>query len=708
MKKRTEGTDHKKSKSLINRCFFTKGGSRRLLSIGVSALLFVSTFLTVIPQMSVPVYAAGTGKNLQLGYTVIGENANTNSAATVYFGSQGDPLAWRVIGYNGDGVASSADTATLLASDNIGSSEFDDTLPYSHVYAGSKLQSAVNSIYTNRFTSIEDSNIRSRTLQTGIYSGAEPYTDGVAETAVSDARLWPLSTQEAYYTNSDLRGASDFWWLRSPGDYASIAAPVDRNGDVNYGGYFVYEIVGVRPAFNINLSSIILTSAASGGKDPGTGGAGTLNEVAANTVTAWKLTISDSTRSLFTASAGTGATVSMPEGYTSWTVPITYSRAQTGTNEHVSAILTNSSGVALYYGYIATNSTGGTGNVTIPTGLNEGTYTLNVFNEQCNGNNMTDLSSPIRTIGLTVTEAPQVATPTFSPAAGTYTEAQNVTISCNTAGATIHYTTDGSAPTATSSTYNGPINISETKTIKAIAVKTGMTDSSVASARYTISETPVDTCTITFEPNGGKGDMDDQTVDKGVRTQLNKNKFTRSGYSFDGWNTDPDGDGTGYEDKDYISVQKDITLYAQWERDDHEDDDEDEDDHTPASWILNPNEKQQLSIIFTGTPEGTCAGYQEQGAAAKAVFAAATPRGWSEAFEFNLLNKYRQPEMTLKKGTLTLTIPSEYRKAGRQFALIALTKGGQTILLPDTDTNPNTVTATINVEGYAFSLIYKD
>jgi hypothetical protein len=64
--------------------------------------------------------------------------------------------------------------------------------------------------------------------------------------------------------------------------------------------------------------------------------------------------------------------------------------------------------------------------------------------------------------------------------------------------------------------------------------------------------------------------------------------------------------------------------------------------------------------------------------------------------------------MTLKKGTFTLTIPSEYRKAGRQFALIALTKGGQTILLPDTDTNPNTVTATINVEGYAFALIYKD
>ena len=57
MKKRTEGTDHKKSKSLINRCFLTGGDSRRLLSIGVSALLFVSTFLSSILQTETIVYA---------------------------------------------------------------------------------------------------------------------------------------------------------------------------------------------------------------------------------------------------------------------------------------------------------------------------------------------------------------------------------------------------------------------------------------------------------------------------------------------------------------------------------------------------------------------------------------------------------------------------------------------------------------------------
>ena len=83
-----------------------------------------------------------------------------------------------------------------------------------------------------------------------------------------------------------------------------------------------------------------------------------------------------------------------------------------------------------------------------------------------------------------------VATPTFSPAAGTYTEAQNVTISCATSGATIHYTTDGNTPTASSTTYSSAIPVSETTTIKAIAVKSGMNNSDVASATYTISTPP--------------------------------------------------------------------------------------------------------------------------------------------------------------------------------------------------------------------------
>ena len=81
---------------------------------------------------------------------------------------------------------------------------------------------------------------------------------------------------------------------------------------------------------------------------------------------------------------------------------------------------------------------------------------------------------------------PTVATPTFSPAAGTYTEAQSVTINCTTAGATIYYTLDGSTPDDSSDEYDSAITIDETTTIKAIAVKDGMDDSDVAEATYTI------------------------------------------------------------------------------------------------------------------------------------------------------------------------------------------------------------------------------
>ena len=79
-----------------------------------------------------------------------------------------------------------------------------------------------------------------------------------------------------------------------------------------------------------------------------------------------------------------------------------------------------------------------------------------------------------------------VATPTFSPEAGTYTTAQSVTISCTTDGATIYYTTNGDVPTTSSAVYSTPIAISETTTVKAIGVKTGMSNSNVASATYTI------------------------------------------------------------------------------------------------------------------------------------------------------------------------------------------------------------------------------
>ena len=84
--------------------------------------------------------------------------------------------------------------------------------------------------------------------------------------------------------------------------------------------------------------------------------------------------------------------------------------------------------------------------------------------------------------------AQTVATPTFSPVGGTYTETQSVTISCETQGTTIYYTTDGSDPDDESTEYTGSITVSETTTIKAIAIDGDDNTSSVATATYTIVE----------------------------------------------------------------------------------------------------------------------------------------------------------------------------------------------------------------------------
>lgn len=161
-------------------------------------------------------------------------------------------------------------------------------------------------------------------------------------------------------------------------------------------------------------------------------------------------------------------------------------------------------------------------------------------------------------------------------------------------------------------------------------------------------------------------------------------------------------EGKNILDQDYTAT-KELTIKVG-----ADDDDDDHHDHKPASWELNPNEKRQLVITFTGTPTALAAGYQEQGEAAQALMKAAVPAGWTKAFSFNLLNSQRQPETNLKTGTMTLYIPSEYQKAGRQFALVILDKGGQTYLLSDMDTNPGTITVPLNHEGYAMDLLYKD
>ncbi len=117
--------------------------------------------------------------------------------------------------------------------------------------------------------------------------------------------------------------------------------------------------------------------------------------------------------------------------------------------------------------------------------------------------------------------APQTAAPSFSVPAGQYTTPQSVAISDATADANVYYTTDGSTPTTRSTLYFGPITVSSTQTLKAMAAASGYTFSDVTTAAYTIASPPPsftitgtairmvrgatsgNTSTITVTPTGG-------------------------------------------------------------------------------------------------------------------------------------------------------------------------------------------------------------
>ena len=362
---------------------------KRILSI----LLCLCMAACMLPTVA---FAADTGKAIQLGTNALNKNVNTEAAPTVYFGqNHGDnPAAWRVIGYDGSGVAGAQGDMTLLAADTMGVTAFN-SVAYSNEYASSELKTAIDAL-AGRLTAKETDAVQTRTLTSGSYNGEN--TDCVAGAQVDDAVFWPLSIAEAHAVNQDLRIANKehtnwamyYWWLRSPCKSSSSAAVVHGSGEVfDNGIYHPFEKYGVRPAFNLNLNSVLFTSAAVDGKPDGG-----LTAVPKYTGNEWKLTLLDNSRNF----AVTETTASGDPGDT---VTLHYTGATAGANEYISVILTDNSG-AKYYGRVAqpTEATG-TVEIKIPSDLAPGSYTLKVFSEQYNGDRKTDYASNFTNIALT-------------------------------------------------------------------------------------------------------------------------------------------------------------------------------------------------------------------------------------------------------------------------------------------------------------------
>ena len=158
------------------------------------------------------------------------------------------------------------------------------------------------------------------------------------------------------------------------------------------------------------------------------------------------------------------------------------------------------------------------------------------------------------------TDMDTVKTPVIDPNGGFFTGGTTVRITCATEGAIIHYTTDGTTPTANSPVYTGPLNIYQTLTVKAIAVKDEFYDSAVASAEFTLFA-PVDpsTCTLIFSTNGGSV-IPNVTAPKGTVISLAGYVPTKTGYTFGGWYLDAALTQPVAE----VTLTGTTTVYAKW------------------------------------------------------------------------------------------------------------------------------------------------
>lgn len=344
----------------------------------------------------------------------------------IYFGNDGtNPIKWRVLDAAkgnatgeddtlSDGINTVANgSAMFLLSDSfIGRSEFiannsGNAYPASDVRAA--LDGAANdaSLRKTFFSATEQSAMLATTKSDPNFltfpSAVNPILNG--------DMLFLLSIQEVLSTDyfpvlSDRVIGS--WWLRSPG--AKLKGYFQAIGILLGGGYSATPVGNsnnLRPAFNLNKSAVLFTSAADN-----SGQNTSFAAPAAYGGTEWKLTLKDG-NSFAAGTSLTSGKTALPVGYSAETLTFTHAALSSFTGAgytDVTAALTNASGELLYYGSAENTGTDATSSaITIPTGLAVGSYTLSLYGEDRNAANATDYAT-----GTPFTQTITVSTPTVS------------------------------------------------------------------------------------------------------------------------------------------------------------------------------------------------------------------------------------------------------------------------------------------------------
>ena len=417
---------------------------KKLLSLLLGGLI-----AGLLPTTALAAGTKDTGKGIQTGAACISDYYRSSGHYDyIYYGTwNSSPIKWRVLSVEGNGgTYVKADDSSysgkplfllsevLLSTDTTntyGNVRFNDS--GSTAWQGSIAQSwckefsgesGTEKYAAKAFTASECNAVLKTTKSDTAYPTSNPAYIA-SENILNGDRVFFLSAEEASESSYGFREDDGriamygteygVWWLRSactpdvssPGVNDIYAGVIDPDGSRT--SYSVNDhYYAARPAFNLNPDSVLLTSAAAGGKPEG------FSEVAecGKRGREWKLTLLDESRNNFNARIRKVAT----DYSVAWT------GATTGTNEYVSALIKNSSGAVTYYGRLKnlSGTTDASGEVAIDfSGKMKDGDKLYIFNEQYNGDYKTDYASALKE--MTIPTKDTVYTVSFDANGGTGT-----------------------------------------------------------------------------------------------------------------------------------------------------------------------------------------------------------------------------------------------------------------------------------------------
>ncbi|MCU7651786.1 S-layer homology domain-containing protein [Acutalibacter sp. LFL-21] len=498
----------------------------------------------------------------------------------IYFGvNESEPIKWRVL--DADKANNGTTSGMFLLSEYLlGDTQFDDS---SNVWQGSDAQKWCTDFASNssNFSTAEQSamqGIAKEDSSETLYSvpwGASSLTE--------QDKMFFLSARELTDYVGDYDGApglsatdteqiAGYWWLRSPYAYlTSYAGLVIDIGDV-YFRNVPYDWAA-RPAFNLNLNSVLFTSAAEGGKSTAAASGGNQGGVGADAIfeindtdtNEWKLTLLDDNHKNFSISDAKKENN---------TVSFSYNNAQTGTNEYISVVIEDK-GEITHYGRIlklddTTNGANGRASLALPEGvtLDENTK-LYVFNEQYNGDKMTDYASLLWEFDTTA--------PTLSNGSATRTGETTATVKfiSDEAGEYFYEVVESGTTAPT-------INTAGTGTSCASGENTiSLTSLSGAGAKdiYIVAKDAVGNVssslkitipaiyTLTVNLNGGSGSTADGEYTEGTAVPIDAG--SRSNYRFAGWTSSNGGSfaSASSASTTFTMPAADTTITANWQYD---------------------------------------------------------------------------------------------------------------------------------------------